>query len=280
MNAVSLAPGRAARSAHVLERAVGLLQVDLEVVVVGRGPVEADLQQAHVSELGDRELLVDVCRPAASPRCSPTSACGTGVSATPRIRCSAMIGRVDGFTCHSNVPDAGSSSTCRACRGTGSSGPGWPDRSRPRRASRRRSTSCARGDVSVTNALRRRSCAPGGPEPAITECLVASAAFSIARKNASRLPLPAYAPAPAVLADVLLERRVELVEADLEREAEAAGRVVAPVLGRAGRVVEAVGRLVQCSRSGAPCARRGRCRCPRPAAGPGRAARAGAARGC
>ena len=30
-----------------------------------------------------------------------------GLSATPGIRCSAMIGRVDGFTCHSNVPDAG-----------------------------------------------------------------------------------------------------------------------------------------------------------------------------
>ena len=43
-----------------------------------------------------------------------------------------------------------------------------------------------------------------------------------------------------VLPDDSFERRVELVPADLEREAEAAGRVVAPVLRRAGRVIEGV----------------------------------------
>ena len=47
------------------------------------------------------------------------------------------------------------------------------------------------GEVSVANTLRTRSVAPRGPVPAITECLEASAAFSIAMKKASRLPLPA-----------------------------------------------------------------------------------------
>ena len=47
-----------------------------------------------------------------------------------------------------------------------------------------------------------------------------------------------------VLADRLLVRGVEGLRADLERVAEPAGRVVAPVLGRARRVVERVGGLV------------------------------------
>ena len=46
------------------------------------------------------------------------------------------------------------------------------------------------------------------------------------------------------LRDGVGEGRVEVGRADLERVAERAGRVVGPVLGRAGRVVEAVGRLV------------------------------------
>ena len=49
---------------------------------------------------------------------------------------------------------------------------------------------------------------------------------------------------PVVLGDELLERRVELVRADLEGVAVAAGGVVAVVLGRAGGVVQLPAELV------------------------------------
>ena len=62
----------------------------------------------------------------------------------------------------------------------------------------------------------------------------------VLQRDQVRLPvaLAGVLPGAQVLVDDLRERRVELVRADLERVAEAAGGVVRPVLGRAGGVVE------------------------------------------
>ncbi len=50
--------------------------------------------------------------------------------------------------------------------------------------------------VGVPKDLRRRSVAPAGALPDSTEWVAVSAAFSSASRYASRLPLPAYSPAP------------------------------------------------------------------------------------
>ena len=50
--------------------------------------------------------------------------------------------------------------------------------------------------VGVAKVFCRRSVAPAGARPVSTECVEVSTAFSSAIRNASRLPLPAYWPAP------------------------------------------------------------------------------------
>ena len=50
--------------------------------------------------------------------------------------------------------------------------------------------------VGVANSLRSLSVAPFGALPLITECVAVSTVFSSASRYASRLPLPAYSPAP------------------------------------------------------------------------------------
>ena len=94
-----------------------------------------------------------------------------------------------------------------------------------------------------------------------------------------RLAVHRRARVALVLGHDLLVGRVELVRADLEREAEAAGLVVAPVLGGARGVVELVAVLAGVavgaapSRRRAPCRRPRRATCPRPRSPGGRSTR-------
>ena len=78
--------------------------------------------------------------------------------------------------------------------------------------------------------VQRRVCRRLGREP--VRLLVAAEPGAVGRRLAEVLP-----------DDRLLVGRVEALVADLDRVAEAAGHPVAPVLGRAGGVVELVGRL-------------------------------------
>ena len=119
-----LGAGRAAGSGHRLERAVRLLEVDLEVVVVGSGPVEADLQQPRVIGVGDRELLVDVVTRLRGLAVRPRLCLGSARYATPGMRCSCDDRPGGGVHMPLERARGGDlASTCRGRRGTGSSDP-------------------------------------------------------------------------------------------------------------------------------------------------------------
>src|SRR3954465_8021833 len=105
------------------------------------------------------------------------------VSGAERKRSLSSAGRVDGLTCQAKCPDGPTVIVSSRTSGNVRIGPGLP-------------WSSTTGEVSVLNALCRRSTVPGGALPSKTPCLAASAVFSSARKYAARLPLPASDPAP------------------------------------------------------------------------------------
>ena len=192
-----------------------------------------------------------------------------GLSATPRMRCSARIGRVDGFTCHSNVPEARDlHPRVEHVEEADLRRPGWPARSRPRRESRRRSTSCARSRSRSRTPCAGAAGRRAGPSPRSRECLDGVGGVLHREEERLAVALAGVGAGAHVLADRLLERRVELVEPDLERVAEAAGGVVAPVLGRRRSCRRGRRSTGWCSRSAATCGRRAPCRSPSSGVGP------------